>query len=36
MAPKQVELFNADHPFLFLIRRNQSRSVLFMGRVMAP
>jgi len=30
------ELFVADHPFLFLIRRNGSNSVLFLGRLMKP
>jgi serpin B len=30
------ELFVADHPFLFLIKRNGTNSILFLGRLMKP
>jgi serine protease inhibitor len=35
LAPKAPE-FHADHPFIFLIRHNDSGSILFMGRVVNP
>jgi len=34
-APEPV-LFRADHPFLFLVRDNVTKSILFMGRVINP
>ena len=35
-ASEQPPTFRADHPFLFLIRENQTGSILFMGRVTNP
>jgi serpin B len=34
MAP--IPVFRADHPFLFLVRDNQTGSILFLGRVTNP
>lgn len=34
--PQPIPVFRADHPFIFLIRDNQSGSLLFCGRIMNP
>lgn len=34
--PPPVPVFRADHPFAFMIRHNESGSILFMGRVANP
>ena len=36
VGPTQIQVFRADHPFLFLIRDNLSGSILFIGRVTNP
>jgi len=36
MVPQKPVSFEADHPFLFLIRNTQSGGILFMGRVENP
>ncbi|MFH0958506.1 MAG: serpin family protein [Pseudomonadota bacterium] len=33
---KQIPVFRADHPFIFLIQENQTGCILFMGRVSEP
>jgi serpin B len=35
-VPRRPTLFRADHPFLYLIRDNQTGSILFAGRVSNP
>jgi serpin B len=34
--PQPVPVFKADHPFVFFIRDNHSKSMLFLGRVVNP
>ena len=34
--PPKPEIFNADHPFLYLIRSRKTGAVLFIGRLMQP
>jgi serine protease inhibitor len=36
VGPSQTPVFRADHPFVFLIRDNQTGSILFIGRLMNP
>lgn len=34
--PAEPKIFNADHPFIFLIKDNATGSILFMGKIMNP
>ncbi len=34
--PDPIYDFRADHPFIFMIQHNASKSILFMGKVMKP
>ena len=34
--PEKPKIFNADHPFIFLIQEDSTGSILFMGKVVDP
>jgi len=34
--PRNMKVFKADHPFIFLIKDNATGSILFMGKIMKP
>ena len=36
MDPPKIPVFNADHPFIFMIQEKASGNILFMGRVSDP
>lgn len=36
MRPMPIRSFNANHPFIFIIRDNETGSILFMGKIMDP
>ena len=35
-GPDQSIVFNADHPFLYLIQHKETETILFMGKVVDP
>lgn len=35
-APSRVKIFNADHPFIFIIQEKETGNILFLGRVSDP
>ena len=35
-VPEQPEVFDANHPFLYLIQHKETGTILFMGKVVNP
>jgi serpin B len=33
---REIKVFDADHPFVFLIKDHATGSILFMGKIMSP
>ena len=33
---RNPKLFNADHPFIFLVKDNKTNSILYIGRLVRP
>ena len=33
---KEIPVFKADHPFMFMIQDSETKSILFIGRISNP